>query len=113
MSTSDNKSDNKSEGKSIDLFAATPANSQTTKAFTPSDERKGPIDSVDPTMDNLIKEAIDRNKRMNEDKTPTTESKTVVVNKSALVMSILRNNGMDSQQAEKAHKQLMGLLELG
>lgn len=65
-------------------------------------------DDINPQMTNLIDAARKRNEELDK-RFPDANVPQVLRTNSAKVLQILKDNGMDSQQAEKAHKSLMRL----
>lgn len=114
--------DTKSTGKTVDLFAkpAPKSDGGTSASFTPVESSEADLlakakankvaadDALDPSMANLVNEARKRNAAMDE-KFPDAHVAQVLRNNSDKVLQILKDHGMDSQQAEKAHKLLLAL----
>ena len=65
-------------------------------------------DDVNPSMTNLIDMAERRNALMSV-RAMDAHVAQVLIDNSSRVMQILKDHGMDTQQAEKAHKLLMSL----
>jgi hypothetical protein len=65
-------------------------------------------DDINPQMTNLIEEARKRNEALDK-RFPDANVPQQLRTNSAKVLQILKDNGMDSQQAEKALKQLLSL----
>ena len=93
--------DDTSKGKTVNLFTKSNLTATEVASLTTPVTDSKVTDSKAP-LDNLI----DMAKKSNELLTSDTSKLKTNSNK---VMQILKNNGMDSQQAERAHKQLMEL----